>query len=58
MKTFKQIREDAAPVNVAGVPGPVTSMQGSPTMAGVDKPLMGGLRRKSLMLKKFRKNRG
>jgi hypothetical protein len=56
MKTFKQIREDAAPVNVAGVPGPVTSMQGSPTMAGIDKILMGGtkaLRRKPLA--KFRK---
>jgi hypothetical protein len=49
MKTFKQIREDAVPVNVAGVPGPVSSMQGSPTMAGIDKMLGGKmLRRKPL----------
>jgi len=51
MKTFKQLREDgAAPVNVAGLPGPVSSMQGSPTMAGIDKMLGGGkmLRRKPL----------
>ena len=53
MKTFKQIREDAVPVNVAGVPGTVSSMQGSPTMAGFDK-LLGGkvLRRKQLKLSK------
>jgi hypothetical protein len=51
MKTFKQLREDGAvPVNVAGVPGTVSSMQGSPTMAGIDKMLGGGkmLRRKPL----------
>ena len=51
MKTFKQLREDGAvPVNVAGVPGTVSSMQGSPTMAGIDKMLGAGkmLRRKPL----------
>ena len=52
MKTFKQLREDgAAPVNVAGVPGTVSSMQGSPTMAGIDKMLGGKMLRRKPMTK-------